>query len=517
MIQRRTRPGDSFLKFPGLRPGAAAASACAFVAGMLAHGMALLNKLSWHDDIASLFDVGSTVPSGRWMLEVLGNLEEAFYQDGHYSLPLFNGLLGLLCIAAAACLLADLFRLRPAGGAALGCLMAVFPSVTSLFAYVFTMHFYLLAMLCTVLAAYLLCRFPRWGGWVAAVLLAGCALGVYQAYFPMLPTLLLLYDMHLLADPDVPFAGFWKRLAVQAACLICTLVFYLAVNRVFLAACRVEMTDYMGLNQVEAFQPVKYLSRLVDAYHEFFLPSRGEIWQMYPGRMYTCYQLMLLGDLVMGLLLFLRLWKQHRGRALMLALLMGLFPLGYNLIFVMSEEMHGLMTYTQVLQVLLFLWLLERTELRPLPLRRVGAWAAALLLGISGLGWTRYANACYLKAALQQQEAISWFTTLVTRIKSSAGYDPARPVLFVNAQWVFDDTFPTLPQLEAIRLMPYQYSAADFPNDYAWDAFMERWCGFRPIYYEGTDLSQLPEVQALPHYPDAGSIQVIQDVLVVRF
>ena len=44
----------------------------AMILGLLAQGMALLNKFSWHDDIFSLFLTGDTITSGRWMLHVLG-------------------------------------------------------------------------------------------------------------------------------------------------------------------------------------------------------------------------------------------------------------------------------------------------------------------------------------------------------------------------------------------------------------------------------------------------------------
>ena len=59
--------------------------------GLLAHGMGLFNKFSHHDDILLLFGTGTTFTSGRWMLHVLGWLEECLFGPSHYSMPLYNG------------------------------------------------------------------------------------------------------------------------------------------------------------------------------------------------------------------------------------------------------------------------------------------------------------------------------------------------------------------------------------------------------------------------------------------
>ena len=42
--------------------------------GLLAHGMVLFNKYSFHDDVRYFNEVGATYESGRWMLGILGSL-----------------------------------------------------------------------------------------------------------------------------------------------------------------------------------------------------------------------------------------------------------------------------------------------------------------------------------------------------------------------------------------------------------------------------------------------------------
>lgn len=502
-----------------ISPQIRTAGLSALIFGILAHGTALFQKLSFHDDIRFLFDVGGTVTSGRWMLHLLAWLEKIFYLDGHFSLPMYNGFLGILCIAAAACLLTDLLKLRSLGCcAALGCAMVAFPAITGLFAYVYTLHFYMFAMLAAVLAAWLLCRVNRWWAWAAAIVLGGCSVGVYQAYFPLIPAILILDDLRTALETDQPLSGFLKRVLIQLVCMAAAMGFYLLANRYFLNRFQVEMLNYMGLSEVGTATLSDYLARLGRAYREFFLPSRGTEWDMYPGRLYTFYQIMLLGDLLLAGRLLARAWKKSRIRCLLAAVLLAAFPAGVNLIFVMGEEIHGLMTYAQVLQVLLFLFLLDRNRDFRLPsLRRVLAGASALVLGLSCLLYARYANECYLKITFEQQEAISWFTTLITQIKSSEDYRADRPVLFLNGRKVTDPTVTHIPEFDSITIMPYQFTTQEFLSDYAWVSVMERWCGFTPVYSWDYELEELPEVKALPHYPDPGSIQVVQDVLIVNF
>ena len=110
--------------------------------------MGLFNKYSWHDDIFSLFMTGTTIRLGRWMLYVLVEAEKWFYGNGHFSLPLVNGMISLLCIGLSAGLLAVHFNIRSrALSGLLGAAMAVFPVVTALFSFMFTIHYYMVALL----------------------------------------------------------------------------------------------------------------------------------------------------------------------------------------------------------------------------------------------------------------------------------------------------------------------------------------------------------------------------------
>ena len=519
--------GEGSFSWPEwLTPQVRLAFFSALLFGMLSHGTGLWNKLSSHDDIFALFWEGSTISSGRWMLHVLGWLEKQVFGDGHFSLPVVNGLTALLWIGTAAGLLVHLLGIRKRWCCAgLGCVMAAFPTVAGLFGYMFTVHYYMLGMGMMVISACLICAGKHWGTKIAAVLLGGCSVGIYQAFVPMLLSILLLYDLMCLAEKEENAGAFLKRLPAQAACVLGIMVLYFAMNSFFLRKFGLEMNTYMGVDQMGTVPFGEYLARTASAYREFFCPVQYTSADMYPMRAHYTYLAMICLDLLLGLWQGIRLWRKNRAKALLFFLMLALFPLANNFIYVMAGRVHGLMTFSQVMQTALFVWLADRAAFQDTLrgkktetiLRRIGSGIAAALLGLTAVLYARFDNQCYLKATFQQQEAISFFTALTAQIKAVPGFRDDMPVAFLNGEKITDGTLYHMNELDFIHLDPYGGTLRDYLNSYAWGSFMERWCGFSPAYADPGDYQGLPEVQEMPHYPDDGSIRKLGDVILVNF
>ena len=66
-----------------------------YLFGLLAHGVALLNKFSWHDELQHGYklSVARAVPLGRWLRAFLGNITSKLF--GGYNLSLFYCTFGL--------------------------------------------------------------------------------------------------------------------------------------------------------------------------------------------------------------------------------------------------------------------------------------------------------------------------------------------------------------------------------------------------------------------------------------
>ncbi len=165
-----------------------------FIWGFISHGMTLFNKFSFHDDMVSLFGVGGTYTSGRWMLGIISTLVQLLYDGVHYSLPLFNGVVSFILLGLSLCIAVNILDIK----SRLACvvisgLWITFPSVAGLFGFMFTAPYYSLAVFMAVSAAYLICKYKEWYTFVAAVIIMGCSMGIYQAYIPFFMTILLAY------------------------------------------------------------------------------------------------------------------------------------------------------------------------------------------------------------------------------------------------------------------------------------------------------------------------------------
>ena len=105
---------------------------------------------------------------------------------------------------------------------------------------------------------------------------------------------------------------------------------------------------------------------------------------------------------------------------------------------------------------------------------------------------------------------------MVTQIKSAEGYDDRFSVYVVNDFQNQDETITHYGNLDHVTQHPYG-GLSDYLNNYNWKYFVRNWCGFSPDWKNGDELLHLPEVQNMTHYPDDGSIRVIDDKVVIRF
>ena len=488
----------------------------AFLWGIASQGMGLFNKFSVHDDLMN-YDVGSSYPSGRWMLGLLGDFERWIFKSGHFSLPLFNGLLAIALIAVSAALIVRMLEIKNLFFCMfIGGLMSSFPVITSLFGFMFTLHFYMISLLFAVGGVYCLCVGGKWYHALAGIVLIGSSLGIYQAFFPVALTLTLMYLIALAAKADSVKALVGKCVSC-GLCLIGSVAFYFLFNKICLSVLQLNLLSYMGISTMGKEAPGEYLRRFLYTYTEFLYPNTNSKYYMYWGRVSIIYKIIVLFSVVLSLLLLVRIYKKNRPNALICALLMALLPFGMNCILFMVGEKttHSLMVYAQLFPFVYFVWLLENADWKHVLIEKGAAVAVTCVSILILLSYCRVDNMCYLKVSFMQQEAISYFTTLITQIKETDGYSDELPVAFLNGNT--DSSIQSGDNgLIAVRYFPYG-GVEEIVTFSSWDRFMKQWCGFSPTIVNGADFAELEEVKSMPHYPDDGSIRVINGTVIVNF
>lgn len=484
--------------------------------GLAAHGYMFLNKFSWHDDAAHAFGVGGSYDLGRWFLGMLGEGVQKYF--GNVSLPWFNGMLCLLFIAAGNMLLVELFHLEQTSSCVLlGGLMVVFPSWIATYGYMFTAAYYAFAAFLALLGAYFVWAMKKpWRGVLAGAVCQCLSLGIYQAYLPLAATVLLVcFISDVISEPERPVWKQFRKGLYMVASLLMGVVLYLVLNKIVLAAKGISLSAYQNIDRMGKTDLKTLLNGILLAWKDFIDPVQGGSTDMYMQHVREIYFVILAFSLCLLVWHTVQCVQREKSSSFFLIGGMLCLPVGINLLYLMGNigSIHSIMVYAKVMVFILPVVLLERLRPDVEKMKKYSMLCLSALLLYVTVFYTHYANVCYLQAEFQQSEAISWMASLATRIESIGGYNKGLPIAYLNEGNVPGNS-GRLTNEFATGIIPYG-SGSMYSR---WKISLYRWCGFR--HEEVADLTgieSLPEVQGMPAYPAAGSIRVVNGVIVVKF
>ncbi len=495
--------------------------ASAMTVGILAHGQGLFNKFSYHDDANSLFAFGATYNVGRWLLAIIGDLEKLFFGDANFSLPLYNGIIALLCIAIVACLFVRGIGITNEKACLfVGGVFACFPTVTTAFGYIFGAHIIMFGLLLGISGAYLVCRSSNKVYIICGIVMMAGSVGIYQAFIPIVLSFILLCcidDLIMTTEDNVKktIVTIW----IKPLYVLTFMAIYFAINKLYLGIRGEHLADYMGVNAVGEVPLTEYLIRVGVAYKQFVFPSRNTTFFMYPSNVLVLYYLLGTIGVVYAVYLLYCKFKKSVHEGIMLLLLLFLVPLSTNFIIVMTGTIaHSYMTYAAVTPFVLVAYLVEKVGRNIFGFIRK---TALVFFSCLLIMYVRYDNKCYLLANFAQQESISYYTTLITRIKSAEGYKDEYPVMFVNQGNIKDESLKGIEATKRkafadVNISPY-WDVKFIINNYAWLDFVKNWCGYEPSVISENEVDVNYDIDSMPSYPDYGSIVVDNEVVIVKF
>ncbi|MBQ6587164.1 MAG: glucosyltransferase domain-containing protein [Butyrivibrio sp.] len=491
-----------------------------FLCGLLAQGMGLFNKYSVLDDPVTYDGFKNSYHLGRWMLALVGKLEFWLFGAERYSMPTFNGAMAMFFIAATTCVIVEMLEIKDLFlCTVVASLMVSFPVVTCTFAYMYVAPHYMFSLFIGALGAFFLVRKDKRIHFIIGLLLICASIGMYQAYLPVITTIMLIYLLGQIVTDD-NLLNVWKKLGKTALGCVLFMALYFIVMKISLIITGEVLTSYRGISSMGNLPIGEYLNRVLFAYNEFFTPTEGAGFYMYLGNIVNIYRLVLAVGFVLGIDMLINVFKKSKIRACICCILLILLPLSTNLIFVMVDksQVYSLMVYGALFPFIFFIWLVEHSKIDNKYIGKGLSWATAIVTVLLVLMFSRVDNRCYLKATYVQSETISYFNTLITQIKETDGYRENMPVAYVNEGQIQDAMLNTGDNrhLADIVLEPY-YDVYGYVNCYSWKSFMWQWCGFAPERVDANEFAEMDEVKEMPHYPDDGSIKVINDTLVVNF
>lgn len=482
--------------------------------GGLAYAFAFTNKLVNHDEVQSLFLKGATVDSGRWGL---GALDSIF---PNISMPWIYGILAVLFIAIAICVMVRIFRVESKVLQVLlaGCVM-VFPSLIGTFGYMFTSCCFALSFLLAVISVWLLQWQEKWGFLPAL----GCmvfSLSIYQSYVALAAGLLVLVLIHRLLHGE-QIGPVIRSGVLYVIFLALSLGIYYGATQVILNLLDIQMNSYASGNM--GFSLVSIPANIVESYRSFFRylteGFRGIVPTVLSRRMHWLF----LG--ATGALLLLWALAQKRkeiSRFALLAALIAILPLALNCmyLFTVPDSIHTLVLYgfvgIYVLAVVIAdvcIPVLAQVRWQNL-LRRALLDVMTVCLAVIVVVNVYVANASYLNLHLRYENAYSFYTSLAADIKMMPEFDENTTIAIVGT-WqepsFYEEKFPFIAQLTGVKgFLPDSYSKAKF---------MEYYIGL-PIPSASEEaiaaIAVSEEFADMPCYPYYGSMEFFGDVLVIK-
>ncbi len=497
-----------------------------FISGLFAHGYMFVNNFTYHDGILSIHSMGATFNLGRFILGIIEIIGKNTI--GLYSVPLFHGIISLLLIAFSGMLIIEILHIEGTLSAVyIGTMMAAFPVVTSIFAFMYTSSAYWCALFFNVLAVWLLARKQTiwYALWSLGLIIIG--LGIYQAYFTITIILFLLSVMvEMLKDMEMQSRKIVTRGLWYLATMGAGLVGYLILNKIAGIISGVGMSSYQGMDKMNTLDFSKLFLMIRNAYQKFIVDIS------WCGINETSIQKVFsLGVILLTILLIMIVIVKENGlivNKVILITLSGILPIGLNSIYLLSSSesysVHALMRYALVFTFIVPVIFIEKSEQLEkgskgiIILRKKLVNVLLLFLWIIPAIYIYRDNAAYLKADFLTQQTATWFTVLEAEIKGTEGYRDDLPVVYIGEREVEDYSLTKMPYFDNITLSGFEQDIVDLVNNYAWRAFMERHCGYAPeeIWYR-EEYEKMDEVRQMPSYPDKGSIKVISDTVVIKF
>lgn len=501
-------------------------SKCAFfgaiVIGLLDYLYTITNHFLTFDSMWNQYSAQDMISSGRQFLTYACSI------SSYYDLPGVNGILAIFYIAITAALVVYIFELQsPIFAVLTGGILVTFPAVSSTFCYTYTVDGYMLALL-LVTVAFVFVEKYRFG-WILGAVLIGLSLGIYQAYYSFIILLCILkLLMYLVYEKDLK--GILTKAGRYMLSGILGYLFYALTLTWMLSAKHMSLSGYQGSDKVLGFDLRTIPLNLYKATRNFFsfLVSMNVLTATRSMRI-ALGVIFLLG--IAGFVLFIIQNKIYKNglRMLLILLLVAITPAATTLVMVMAPDsyFHVLMRMPWSLFFVFALCIMEKIS--NFTLQAEGKWMQSIK------------QVFCLVVALSTAVLIFLFTVMqgIVAYNMNERYEKTYALcvrivdrLEQKEEYQYGDRVAILGG----GIDPYNYPPTSITGHYVgwyfgvngelcasstedFKEFCQHFLGvsFVPASSEAVEeILQAPEYGEMGNFPDANSIQKIDDVWVVK-
>lgn len=424
-----------------IKPESKVAFVAAVVIGLLIHMPIMMQDIPNHDGLDSMYFDQNMITSGRWFLTIACGI------SSYYTLPWLIGLLAMVYLGLAAAVLTEFLELKQSRTIILvSGLLVSFPTLTSTFAYVFTMDGYMMAVFLAVMSV-LLTKKYKWG-FVAGGACLAFSMGIYQAYLAF-AVLLSIYGILMIAMG----AGKVKeKLLYSLKYLYMGIIGaggYYVILQILLKMQGKELASYQGINEMGSVERTGLVEIIKKMYMDFFgFTLNGNVLINNIFSVAAVCILVLLTLVTLVRLVIKNKWFKSIWLYVLLGLLAVGLPIATNMILFISPDVtyHALMRYQWVLYLILMVAFVTGglEKYRSCTTNGVECvWSQWLLILAAGVLVWNYSvtdNIAYSNMQKKYEKTYNYCIRLLDRIEQTPGYYQGIPIAMVGV--VGDEAYP---------------------------------------------------------------------------
>lgn len=502
-----------------IKQPAYSAAIIAFIFGIAVHLYGLVNTMHNHDDINNQpSGFGTGVESGRWLLTMLGK----YFQEatGNYDLTLLNGVIYIAFLAVSIGFVVATFKLKSRKlGALVGMVFVVFPTATCTLLFRYTAPYYGLSILMAVLAVWVIGRTKL--AFLLSAVLTALSLGIYQAYLPLTASLFVLLLLKQTLEEDLNAFAMIKRGIYYCGTMVAGLVIYYIVLQLSLDYYGKELLDYQGISSMGKL-PLSDLFGLINtaisAYGD--LISKDYYTLAQTNWLRTSY--LLIYVIFAAILVVCCVCKKRQLSTLISVMLLCLALLvAGNLIVIMcpNSDIRTLMIYSMVIVPWAPMLLIEILPPCPKPVRKAMNLTRKILtvvVLVVILSYSYLTQVNYSAQYFANRQVENYMNALVAQVRMTEGFDTQKEWAFLgyahdplfNNKWMYTQVYTDNTNSKFML------------NSYSRPSWLKYYFGYTvPVASNDriAELRAMEEVKNMPVWPNAGSIKIIDDTIVIKF
>lgn len=468
--------------------------------GLLAYGFYFTNMVYNHDSMNKIvlpYDWYYTL--GRWVIDLLA------YVFPHPTMPWYDGLVSLCLYTAGICMISSLFQFKNKyTRILLAAVIISFPSFCVEYLYVYQAIYYSLAFVLAVSSVLLWIHAKNVWWHVGAAICVVLCLGLYQGLLTVVSSLMVVFLVKQLLQGDIPPRKVLGEVLTGIAVLVAGVaVYFMLTEAVFL----IRGNGFNGYAREAMEGTLPLYKRVLMPFLQMYLDIITS-HEIVVTRFSTCAHLL---SIICCAYAIIR-WMRDRafGEQSLLLLLLVLFPVSvYFMWFALSSHVGSILVYVGFISI----YVLMAVVTENVKVRKWMPNVVKIALCCIIFANVRFANVTAMRTKLLYDHTFSFYTTLVTQIKSSGLLDGQSKLAICGRT----DQF----LCDIKKKYPYRtWYTGEGVNNYSKQNFVRFLLGFDIPAASAGEKGKIVAsdgFKEMPIYPDEGSIRKFGNVIVVKF